>query len=260
MTTRRTYELTTPPGASPSPAVPDGTTTAPGASNAQLTYLSALLQSRDLPEEARDALSKRVGAQILLNEEQGDRTPPLTVAGLTKERASNFISRLKDRPPRHDRATGPSNDLPSPEVLPAGHYAVKNEDGQLRFYHLKRGTRNPRMIWLHVEHGPDSTEIPFKTAKAIIGQIVYGPGGPLGAARLYGRHIGRCSECYRRLTNRVSRLLDIGPVCGGHRSDPEIWKDTVRRAREALRASGLDPDADVEDTDDLDRIRELAGL
>jgi hypothetical protein len=280
MTQRRTYDLTDPPGtpspspgaaaraaaleaaSAPSPAVSVGTTTAPGASNAQLNYLTALLQSRDLPEEARDALSKWVGVQILLNEEHGDRTPPLAAAGLTKQRASDFIARLKDRPHRHDQPTTRSTDIPPVAALPSGHYAIKNAEGQIRFYRVWRGTRNPNYIQLYVEHGPDETEIRYGSPefKVILGSIVYGDGGALAAARLYGREIGCCSECRRRLTNRVSRLLDIGPICGGHRCDPEIWKDMVRRAREALAAAGLDPDADGEDTDDLDRIRELARL
>lgn len=295
--TRRTYDLTDPPGTPTARQIagheayapgadslsaeinqPDDTGL-PGASNRQLNYLTALLQQREMPEAARDSLSARVGAQINLNEEFGDCCAPLNRPGITKRRASEFIKRMLKQPHRCDKPTKASSDLPSPEVLPAGHYAVKVpcscpggarpeggvhipscNGGQLRFYHLKRGTRNPRRFWLYIEHGPDETEIPFQAAKTILGQIVFGPGGPLGAARLYGRQIGSCGKCKTRLTNRVSRLLDIGPICGGHMCDPEIWADMKRRAREALVEAGLDPDSDVEDTDDLARIRELAGL
>jgi hypothetical protein len=274
------YDLTPPPGtgavpdriaatfsegAPEIPAAPEGTTTLPGASTKQLNFLTSLLQERDLPADAARALGERVANQRLLNEDHGDCTPPLAVNGLTKRRASEFISRLLERPHRADRPTErkrddatPQRDLPTPEEVPAGHYAVKNADGELRFYRLWRGDRNPNYVVLSVQHSDDFTEVrPFAAAVAIIKKIAEDSGA---AARLYGRHLKRCSRCGRTLTNRISRLLDIGPVCGGHHYNEEIWEQMRSQAREALRAAGLDPDADVEDTDDLDAIRATLGL
>lgn len=262
--TRRTYQLTPPPGvsapSSPSSApIPEGITTEPGASNKQLAYLASLCQSREFDHDARVRLTARIAVQLELNEEHGDCEPPLGVAGLTKTRAHDFIARLRAKPQRSCSHTGPATNLPGLFDLPAGHYAIKNADGQLRFYNVWRGNRNANYIRLHVEHGPNDSEIPFGTPefKAILKTIAE---DAHAAARLYGRHIGACSNCNRRLTNRVSRLLDIGPVCGGHTCDEAIWTDMKARARQALRDAGLDPDADVEDTDDLDAIREAAGL
>jgi hypothetical protein len=277
----RKYDLTDPPGvvspaklraeameeaSTPTTQPPVPTTTAPGASNSQLNYLIALLQSREMPEEARDTLSRRVAIQIQLNEEHGDRTPPLAANGLTLRRATQFIARLKTKPQRQrDRSQSPRDIaretafIPGPDRVSTGHYAIKNKDGELRFYRVWRGTRNPNWVKLYLEHGNSDTEIPFKSGEFKGIMLAIGA-DPLFAARLYGRHIGCCSECHHRLTNRVSRLLDIGPICGGHKCDPAIWKDMVARAKAALRDAGLDPDADVEDTDDLDRIRELARL
>ena len=261
--TRRTYDLTQPPGAPSAPSA--GTTTAPGASNRQLKFLSDLAVQREIAEDARKLLLDRIDLQVAYNAAEGDCAPPRDREGLTKTRASDFIERMLKLPQRRlnrdpERKRDIVTDhapLPGPDRLPAGHYAVKNADGQIRFYRLKRGTKNPNMIWLHVEHGDSDTEIPFHAAKPIILKIAV---DPLAAARLYGDQIGACSNCGRRLTNRVSRLLNIGPICGGHLCDEDIWRGMVRRAREALAAAGLDPDADVEDTDDLARIREQARL
>lgn len=263
----KTYDLTEPPGSSATDS-PTGTTTLPGASNKQLDFLRRLCDDREIPAEARKALVERIANQQMLNDDHGDCTPPLAVNGLVKRRASEFISRLLERP-KALRQAGQvtTRDIigehhyksPSSDDLPAGHYAIKNAEGQLRFYHLWRGDRNPNFVKMYVEHGPNDSEIPFASFefKAIIKSIAE---DPAAAARLYGRHIGACSRCAKRLTNRISRLLDIGPVCGGHFYDEEIWKAMKRNARQALRDAGLDPDADVEDTDDLDRIRDAASL
>jgi Family of unknown function (DUF6011) len=138
-----------------------------------------------------------------------------------------------------------NHDLPTPAQLPAGRYAVESDEGELRFYHLWRGTRKPDYFKLYVQHGPDSSEVPFRSAKTILHKIV--AAGPFEAATRYGREIGRCSKCHTRLTNTLSRELGIGPVCGGRyfEDDPDAWKARKKRAREAIVARGEDPDAEV---------------
>jgi hypothetical protein len=282
--TRRTYQLTPPPGASE-----------PGASSKQLDYIADLLAKREIPrEEARAAMLARVEAQRELNREHGDCAVPPGRVGLTKQRATECIKRLLAMPERPLRRT-PRAELrdrsaeagqlraghaPGPDAVPAGHYAIKLactcpggarpesstvhvsscNAGQLRFYRLWRGDRNPNFIKLYLQHGTSETEIPFRAAKGIVQAIL--DANPFEAARTYGKQIGSCSnpKCGRRLTNRISRLLGIGPVCGGHMCSPDIWAGMKRRARQALLDAGLDPDADVEDTDDLDAIRAAAGL
>jgi hypothetical protein len=288
MTRRTDYALTPPPGAStptqapaqvePSAgasatASPPGApvaTNAPGASYAQLSYLTDLANQREIGEEAKAALLRRIAVQRELNDKHGDRACPLASPGLTKDRASDFIKRLKDQPYKTRRRSGEPRDIvsevardaghgvPGPDKLPAGHYAIKNAEGQLRFYHVWRAKDKPTFVKLYLIHGQNDTEIKWgHELRAILKAIAE---DTLTAARLYGQHIGSCSECGRRLTNRVSRLLSIGPVCGGHHCDPDVWKRMKARARKALQDAGLDPDADVEDTDDLDAIRAAAGL
>lgn len=247
------------PEQAPESASPAYTT--PGASFKQLDYLASLAEGRELSEEAREQLLARVHDQRRANEERGDCAPE--PEGVSKRRASEFIGRLLDLPKRIPPSPEPGatrfqfNDAPSPEKVPAGYYAVKNPDGELRFYRVKRGTRNPTRFWVHVLHGPEESELPYPAGLTILKKIAE---DPAGAARTYGREIKSCSRCARRLTNRISRLLDIGPVCGGHFYDEAIWDEMREKARAALAAAGLDPDADVEDTDDLDAIRERAGL
>jgi hypothetical protein len=64
------------------------------------------------------------------------------------------------------------------------------------------------------------------------------------AAIRYGHEIGVCSRCGRRLTNRISRELGIGPVCGGR-----YWEDfgeQVSAARQRIVDRGEDPDEEME--------------
>lgn len=178
---------------------------------------------------------------------------------LSKSKASEIITWLLDRPklaPAAPTATAPAGRITAAQV-PAGHYAVNNADGELRFYNVWWAPNRDDYFKLYVEHGPDDSEVPFKTALAILKKIAE---DPRAAALRYGREIGACSKCGRRLTNRISRMLDIGPVCGGRFYADDEWSARKATAREALLAAGLDPKADVEDADDIAAIREAAGL
>jgi hypothetical protein len=172
---------------------------------------------------------------------------------MSKQEASDLISALLAKP---DKAN--SNDAPKPvkdnygipnaEDLPTGRYAIDNADGELTFYRVWRGTKNPDYVKLYLQHGPDETEVPFgKGFVTITKEIAKNPGA---AAIRYGHEIGQCSVCAKRLTNRVSRSLGIGPVCGG-RFWGEEFKAVVRGAREQIKAQGLDPDGNVEDGEEV---------
>lgn len=92
---------------------------------------------------------------------------------------------------------------PSDFPFPEGRYAVDNDDGDLRFYHLTEG-----MVYvmasdnLHPIHG--------KAADAIVAKIAV---DPEGASRRFGRESRKCGLCGRRLTTLASREAGIGPVC-----------------------------------------------
>lgn len=195
---------------------------------AQISYLRTLIAEREISDEAKDETLRRLDAGLI-----------------TKRSISRYIERARELPRRsRGDIVGRTRfgDPPTPEEVPAGRYAVPNEDKVLRFYRLWRGTKNPGYIKLYVIHGDESTELKYGTAIPILRKIA-----KIGAAEcavLYGREIGCCSRCGRGLTQRISRYLGIGPVCGGHFYADE-WADKLAEAREELIAQGLDPDEDV---------------
>lgn len=219
-------------------------------------------QRTDVPAEFRDEPNKATEKQVnfirdLLNDKFAPRDEKRLEAeeridSLTKKQASAWIDRLlklPNRPRDRSGAVGANVDrrpIPTAEELPAGRYAVDNEDGELRFYKVWRGSRRPDYFKLYVEHGPDESEVPFKAALTILGKIIDTPGGPLAAAMKYGHEIGACYACGRRLTNRLSRELGIGPVCGG-RGFGDEFNRLKAEAREQIEARGEDPDEEVSD-------------
>jgi hypothetical protein len=171
-----------------------------------------------------------------------------TVPEMSKQQASDMISALLKY---SEKASAPKDDnygIPSVDDLPAGRYAINSADGELTFYEVWRGTRKPEYVKLYVLHGPDSTEVPFGKGMVTILKSIAQEAG--AAAVRYGHEIGACSICNKRLTNRVSRALGIGPVCGG-RFWGEEFKSVVHGAREQIKAQGLDPDENVEEDEDV---------
>jgi hypothetical protein len=214
----------------------------------QLKFLTDLLDERDLRQSPKvlAATDEEYAAAIADLKERA--------ADLDKPTASRWIEHLLTFPQlpreRNVQRGGASATVPSADDLPTGRYAIENEDGELRFYRLWRGTRNPNYFKLYVEHGPDESEIPFKSALSIVSKIK--EAGAWECAHRYGAEIGCCSRCGLRLTNRISRALSIGPVCGGYWHEEDEWKRRVSAARRAISDAGLDPAGDVEDTDKYD--------
>lgn len=161
---------------------------------------------------------------------------------LSMDAASKAIEALLAASP----ARGPVSTFPTPEVLPAGRYAIDGEDDETRFYRVWRGKRNPNIVKVYVSHGPNDSELPFPAIAAILDKIV--AFGPREAAIRYGHEIGACCICGIRLTNHLSRELGIGPVCGGRfYDDPTDWSKVKRAATASLQMRGIDPKASVED-------------
>jgi len=171
----------------------------------------------------------------------------------TKKVASGCIEMLLSREERKDAPAKAKDDnygIPSADALPTGRYAIDSADGELTFYRVWRGTRNPDYVKVYLLHGPDETEIPFGKGLVTITQAIASDAA--GAAIRYGHEIGACSVCAKRLTNRVSRALGIGPICGGHFYGEE-FKSVVHGAREQIKAQGLDPDGNVEEDEEVAR-------
>jgi hypothetical protein len=153
--------------------------------------------------------------------------------GVDIRRASGIIEYLKPLSRKSPAALSISD-------VPAGRYAVENEEGELRFYRVWVG-RNGHTK-LYVLHGPDSSEVPYKSAVSILKKIE--DAGIREAAIRFGLEIGACSNCGRRLTNRISRALGIGPVCGG-RMFGDDFRPMVTSKRQELIDAGYDPEEEI---------------
>ena len=129
--------------------------------------------------------------------------------------------------------------------IPAGRYAVENNEGELRFYQVwrPRGEDHDKVVKLYVLHGPDSSPVQRNAYDSILGKI----GMDVRAAAIrFGMEIGSCSNCGRRLTNRISRELGIGPICGGRMFGDE-FKPMVSSKRAEIVDRGEDPDEELDD-------------
>ena len=196
------------------------------ATKPQIKYIAILVRDRQVPKP------------WLTRIEELTNTPD----AFTKGKAGEIISNLK-KLPRWD------TDVPDPagradaNTVPNGYYAIQTGDhtNDLTFYKVKWGHSR---AFVDIVAGPDYIPQDAPRSKDIVKRILRAGVGE--AATAYGREVGRCSQCGRRLTNRISRELAIGPVCGG-RVYPDDWQTRVSAARTSLLERGIDPNEKVED-------------
>lgn len=199
----------------------------------QRKFIKSLAEKKQFPDQAAE---DRLWKMLRISEDPEE-------IGITKAQASKIIDWLKEQPnkPRAQAVTTAAGKGGEAVFVPAGRYAVENAEGELRFYHVWRPKDNEEVLCLYVLHGPDETRIQGKAMWSIIQKIA--DAGIEEAAVRYGHEIGQCSSCGRRLTNRVSRELGIGPVCGGRMF--EDFGEKVSNARQAILARGEDPDEEL---------------
>jgi hypothetical protein len=191
----------------------------------QRAFIEALMEERDFAQEHKDRLKQKLD-----NNQLDVSQASKTIEWLLKQPKLPGKSGSYDQRPLYD--------------LHPGRYAIEAESGELRFYHLwEKKTEDNIIHRLYVLHGPDSSPLPMPAQNAIARKIL--DAGMLECAIRYGREIGACSNCGRRLTNRISRYLGIGPVCGQRLH--EGFKDTVKYARKQLIEQGYDPEEEVGD-------------
>jgi hypothetical protein len=96
--------------------------------------------------------------------------------------------------------------------VPAGRYAVENEEGILRFYRVDRPEAGKWAGYTFVKIMASDEEHPVRgtAAKAVLAKIA---ADPLAAMKRYGHEIGSCGKCGRTLTDPASIAAGIGPVC-----------------------------------------------
>lgn len=195
------------------------------ATDPQIRYIKGLVESRDIPESWLAKIKDMVEA------------------GLKKGDAGNIIKALKERPLKPD-ADNKSINKPTISDVPPGRYAVQTgqDANDISYYRIKEVGHDKKYRIILQIAGPNERMLKGQAAKDAIKRIIrFGLGD---AAVLYGKTIGRCSQCNTRITNRLSRELGIGPICGG-RVYGEGWERRVNSARSALRERGLDPAGNV---------------
>lgn len=199
----------------PAPAV----TIVGDATDKQLDYLRSLAEGREIAEEHRADLLKRI-------EERS----------VTKARASDWISRLLEKPKRAGASNGRFGRFPvrfetleldggkrmelgfvdvDGKEVPQGKYALDVSDldwaNDLAFFNLyvARGNDGP-FYSLKMYVSDDLVKMNAENQREILRRVAL---DPAAASRLYGQHKVRCGVCNRKLTNDLSREIGIGPVC-----------------------------------------------
>lgn len=141
-----------------------------------------------------------------------ERNVTLDADALNIEEAKTVIDALLKAPKPAQPAQTTEQGRNGAYTLPAGRYAVENEDGALRFYRVDRPTegRWAGYTFLKVQAGGDLHPIKGNAAATILRKIEQ---DPRSASLRYGQEIGACGVCGRTLTDEASRAAGIGPVC-----------------------------------------------
>lgn len=210
----------------------------------QRSFILSLLDDRDVshvPQGRVDSLVK----SLRISEDPEE-------FGMSREQASAVIDWLGQQ----KRKERPAAQLSDSAVakLPAGRYAIENEQGELRFYQMWESKDGKRRA-LYVMFGPNDSKLFPKVQESICQKIL--DAGFRECAIRFGNEIGACSNCGRRLTNRISRALGIGPICGGRMFSSDDWAETVKKARDEITAQGLDPDEELELEEKIEALKQL---
>lgn len=201
--------------------------TAP-ASDKQVRFLIALIESRDLRSSAKVAAA----TQGMSDDEYDEYRAQLCekARSLTKQSASDWISALKElpkaKPFEHNTA------------VPAGRYAVEI-DGKMRLIRVWRGTKNPNIVQVYEVRGTEKgTRLSRGDEVKALFAVADDPGA---AAREFGHRTGKCSKCGKGLDVNLSRKLGVGPVCLKAWYSEDERKAMLDSARADLREAGLHP-------------------
>jgi hypothetical protein len=140
------------------------------------------------------------------------------LAGRTAREVSDNIDRLKvEGFTGRGRATvAGTTALPSGDVVPAGRYAVFNDDqsvNDIAFYKVDRPDTGKWAGYVFVKQivGPDEQRLSKANTAAVLNKIA-AEGADVASAR-FGHETRKCGVCNTNLTNKASRERGIGPDC-----------------------------------------------
>lgn len=162
-------------------------------SEKQLDFIRGLYGERDL---------------TILDKKQVKFLEEFPLETMTRKQASRVIESLLELPKAKQHTF-----QHHPEI-PAGRYAVDNNEGELRFYIVDRPTEGRWAGYIFVSVLASDEKHPIKGAakEVILKRIAE---DPAGAMNRFGLEIGACGRCGRTLTNVHSRMRGLGPVCAG---------------------------------------------
>lgn len=153
----------------------------------------------------------------LLDEREYTLDEGLPVESYTVHAASELIDRLLKAP---RRTTAPKPETGFSLTVPAGRYAVKDENGDYRFIIVNAPEKGKWRGWYFV--GIQAGDDEHRLGSQRPGQAYRGKAtayleaiqnDPRAASEAYGRALGMCGVCGRTLTDAESIARGIGPVC-----------------------------------------------
>lgn len=146
------------------------------------------------------------------------------VEALSKSEASARITALLALPKIAPRASYDKsvNGGPGDAPIPDGHYALADEDGQVRFYSVKAGkNRWEGYTFIKGLIGSPGNWTEIKLGRSEREAIAAKIGADwLASARLYGEKFTRCSFCESPLSDPRSRAALYGETCAGNHGLP----------------------------------------
>lgn len=173
----------------------EGVETVSVLSDKQLAFINSLFDQKDLGE--KEPFKEQLRQQA---------------KGISKKDASKWIDRLKSMPNLQVAQAPSSTAVSFPEVAD-GRYALRAEDGVVKFYRVRTPEKGKWSGYTFVDAQASDDYYPIKD-KAHRSEILAAIAqDPKGATVLYGHELGCCGVCGRTLTDEKSRELGIGPVC-----------------------------------------------
>ncbi len=98
-------------------------------------------------------------------------------------------------------------------IVPAGRYAIRGTDGEVKFYvidHGKPGTRWEGRVFVSAQASDELH--PIRNHSTRVGILAGISVDVMAARKLYGQELGVCGDCGRTLTSEW-RKVGIGPKC-----------------------------------------------
>jgi len=165
------------------------------ATEAQINYVAKLIGQKNLEGYDKAEPAKRVAFGDLI---------------IPKSSCSVLIKELLALPNLEGTTPAPTV---IKTVVPEGRYALRDDDGVVRFYKVDRPTegRWAGRVFVKQQASDDTYPVRGHAAQTVLSLIE--KAGINESLTLYGMELGHCGHCGRTLTDEASRARGIGPIC-----------------------------------------------